>query len=77
MPGEREHEILVRDYGPGLQPGKLELLFDPGARPGSFEQPAGLGLQLTRRVVTAHGGSMRAESPEGGGLRVALRLPAR
>lgn len=35
----------------------------------------GLGLTLVQRVVKAHGGEVRAENAQGGGLRVSLRLP--
>ncbi len=79
VPGEQEHEILVRDRGPGIPPERLATIFepfahDPAGLPGTG---AGLGLHLSRRVALAHGGSIRAERPDGGGLRIALRFPAR
>ena len=37
---------------------------------------AGLGLSIVRAVTDAHGGSVRAEPIEGGGLEVIVTLPA-
>ncbi len=44
----------------------------PAARsmPGS-----GLGLAIVRQVADAHGGTIRAETPEGGGAQMRLSLP--
>ena len=35
----------------------------------------GVGLALARWVVEAHGGSLRAEAPAAGGLRLVMTLP--
>jgi two-component system sensor histidine kinase MprB len=71
-------EVRVRDHGPGIAPDDLPHVFDrfwraPGARglPG-----AGLGLAIVRQVAEAHGGSVRAEVPDGGGARLVLSLPS-
>jgi len=75
---EAEHALVeVRDHGPGVPAHELELLFRPFFR-GSNAQIAegqGLGLTLAQRVAKAHGGEVRAENAQGGGLRVALELP--
>ena len=36
---------------------------------------SGLGLAIARRLVEAHGGSIAAESPVGGGTTVTFELP--
>jgi two-component system sensor histidine kinase CpxA len=36
----------------------------------------GLGLAIAHRIVALHGGSIRANNANGGGLEVELRLPA-
>ena len=73
----RDGELTVRDHGPGIDSDDLPFVFDrfyraPSARgmPGS-----GLGLAIVRQVAEAHGGTVTAESPEGGGTRMRLSLP--
>jgi two-component system OmpR family sensor kinase len=71
--------IAVRDHGPGFAPDELERVFDPFYRGNSARGQAsgfGLGLSLARRVAEAHGGSIRAANPPGGGALIELRLPA-
>ena len=67
--------VEVVDTGPGLPPGRLGAIFDRFSRGGGPAPGFGVGLALARWVVEAHGGSLGAESPEGGGLRLAVRLP--
>jgi two-component system sensor histidine kinase MprB len=74
----RGGEVAVRDHGPGISPEDLPHIFDrfyraPSARatPGS-----GLGLAIVRQVAEAHQGTATAESAEGGGARLRLRVPA-
>jgi len=75
---DRDRAVIeVRDHGPGVPAQELELLFRPFFR-GSNARLAeghGLGLTLVQRVANAHGGDVRAENVDGGGLRVTLRLP--
>lgn len=63
--------ILVRDDGPGIAPGLLELVFDPlSPREGSgvvFGCP-GMGLYLAREACRAMGWQLRIESGSGGTL---------
>jgi two-component system sensor histidine kinase MprB len=73
----RGGELTVRDRGPGFDPGELGQVFDRffrGAhardRPGS-----GLGLSIVRQVAESHGGTVSADTAEGGGAQVVLRLP--
>ena len=72
----REGELTVRDHGPGIDDEDLPYVFDrfyraPTARgmPGS-----GLGLAIARQVAEAHGGSVTAERPDGGGTLMRLTL---
>lgn len=72
---------MVRDWGPGVPPEDLEKIFDPFYRaemantgPASGSG-SGLGLALCRQVFERHGGSLRAELPSGGGLRLIAELP--
>jgi two-component system sensor histidine kinase MprB len=74
----RAGEVVVRDRGPGIDPGDRPFVFDrfyraPSARglPGS-----GLGLAIVRQVADSHGGSVRVEDPVDGdgGTQVRLSL---
>jgi len=62
--------VVVRDDGPGVAPGDLERIFDPGV---SGDGTAGLGLAVVRRLAHAVGG--RAQARPGPGGRFEVRLP--
>lgn len=69
-------ELVVQDTGIGILPDDLPLLFErfrrghnAAAYPGS-----GLGLAIVQRIVAAHGGTVRAESP-GTGTIITVTLP--
>lgn len=82
--------IVVDDDGPGVRPDALEKIFDRfyTDRPEEqgFGQNSGLGLSISRQIVEAHGGRIRAENrvglaPDSGeprvvGARFVVRLPA-
>jgi signal transduction histidine kinase len=78
---ERDSRVVfvVRDTGRGIEPEALSHVFEPfhqgpGAR---AEGGMGLGLAIVQRLVEAHGGTVRAESPgPGGGATVTVELPA-
>ena len=82
-------EITVDDDGPGIQPEAIERIFERfyTDRPHQgFGQNSGLGLSISRQIVEAHGGRIRAENrigvsaePDGPkvlGARFVVRLPA-
>ena len=81
--------IAVEDDGPGIPPHALERIFERfyTDRPESgFGQNSGLGLSISRQIVEAHRGTIRAENryadeqSEGEekriGARFVVRLPA-
>jgi PAS domain S-box-containing protein len=65
--------VAVSDSGPGIAPAFLDEVF----RPFHSTKPDGLGmgLAISRRIVEAHGGQLRAE-PVGRGATLAFTLPA-
>ena len=71
-------EIRVDDEGPGVPPTELEAIFAPFMRSAGAQAHAGygLGLAITSRVMSLHGGRASAENRAGGGLSVRLTLPA-
>lgn len=70
-------ELSLRDHGPGVPAEELGQLFRPFFRGSNAAQAQGhgLGLAIVQRIVRVHGGEIRAENAEGGGLRMILRLP--
>ena len=70
----------MRDHGPGLPPGDPNAVFerfwrDSAAR-GRDDGGAGLGLAIVAALVNAHGGTVDAANPPGGGALFTVRLPA-
>jgi len=60
-----EIQIAVEDEGPGIPPENLERIFERfyTDRPQeSFGQNSGLGLNISRQIVVAHGGRLWAEN---------------
>jgi two-component system, OmpR family, sensor histidine kinase ChvG len=77
-------EVTVEDEGPGIAEDKLEAIFERfySDRPEGekFGTHSGLGLSISRQIVIAHGGSIRAENRRSAngnmiGARFVVRLP--
>jgi len=71
-------EVSVTDYGPGLDPGELDHLFERFyrgrvARQSSFG--TGMGLAITRGLLAAAGGRVWAENALGAGARFTIGIP--
>ncbi len=71
--------IEVRDQGIGMSPADLERAFEPFFRADRSRTRAtgglGLGLTLARRIIEAHGGTLRLESAIGTGTCCRIHLP--
>jgi len=69
-------QVRVQDSGRGIQPWRLDLIFEPEeTTPGDPYAPAhGLGLWWTKAQVESFGGSISVESQEGAGTCVTLKL---
>ena len=72
-------ELEVRDTGIGIAPPEQERVFDAFYQvDGSSTREhggAGLGLSIAKRLVDAHGGSIRVESTPGTGTAFYVTLP--
>jgi signal transduction histidine kinase len=70
--------IAVVDHGPGIAPQDRERVFGKFERgvPTRHHAGFGLGLWITRELVQAQGGVVRAEETPGGGATFAVELPA-
>ncbi|MGB3455207.1 MAG: stimulus-sensing domain-containing protein [Litorimonas sp.] len=84
MATERRVVVTVEDDGPGIPPDNLEAVFDRfyTERPdgATFGSHSGLGLAISRQIITAHKGTIRAENavgPDGSvsGARFTVELP--
>jgi len=71
-------EGRVRDGGPGLEPEHLARIFEPAALTQEKVRAGwtGLGPALSRRIIEAMGGSIRADSNVGEGVTVTFELTA-
>jgi PAS domain S-box-containing protein len=70
--------ILVQDTGPGLSAEKLARMFTPFDRLGAEQsevQGTGMGLALSKGLMEAMDGALRAESVEGQGSTFTVELP--
>jgi two-component system, OmpR family, sensor histidine kinase KdpD len=72
-------EFLVEDDGPGIDAHDLPLIFDKfyRGRQGlvATAKGSGMGLSITRALMTAHGGAIRVESKPGQGTIFCLWVP--
>ena len=77
-------EVIVEDEGPGISEDKLEAIFERfySDRPQGekFGTHSGLGLSISRQIVTVHNGTIHAENRHGAkgeviGARFVVRLP--
>jgi len=69
--------LVVEDDGPGLPTANPEGLFEPFAR-GQKESSiagVGLGLALCRSIISAHGGTIRAQARKPHGAAFEIQLP--
>lgn len=69
--------VSIEDNGPGVRKGMEEAIFDKFTRgdPESALIGVGLGLSISRAIVDAHGGRIRAEKRVGGGARFIFTMP--
>ncbi len=69
--------VTVSDEGPGIPRGQEELIFEKFTR-GSRESTlpgVGLGLAISRAIIDAHRGTIRAANAPNGGARFSFTLP--
>ena len=71
-------ELRVVDRGPGIPEQERDRMFVPFQRLGDTDNTTGvgLGLALARGFTEAMGGTLTAEETPGGGLTMAITLPA-
>jgi len=70
---EKQVDLVVMDYGPGIEDALLEKIFEPFYT--SRAKGTGLGLAVVRAIAEAHGGTAWVKSITGHGSRFGIRLP--
>lgn len=70
---EQGLRVTVADQGPGIPPEQLEQVFAPFFTTKS--DGLGLGLNICRTIVEAHGGFMTVDNRPGGGAAFSFTLP--
>ena len=72
--------ILISDTGIGIEPAKLEHVFEPfyqaDANANRQHGGVGLGLAICHKLVTLHGGAIAIESQPGHGTIVQVTFPS-
>jgi PAS domain S-box-containing protein len=68
--------VTVSDTGCGIDPAELPHIFDPFYTSKAAGEGLGLGLPISRSIVTSLGGDIRVESELGVGSRFTVVLPA-
>ena len=72
--------ISIEDDGPGIPDDRYEDVFKPFVRLDTARnqniEGTGLGLSIARDIVRNHGGTIRLDRSDLGGLKVDVRLPA-
>ncbi len=72
--GDGYAELTVLDSGPGIPDGLFPTLFDPFV--STKETGIGLGLAVSHRIASGHGGCLSAVNRPEGGASFLLRLPS-
>lgn len=74
QPHGHDVEISVKDDGPGIPKENLPKLFDPFFTTKPPGHGTGLGLSTVYRIISAHGGTITAQSRPGLGAEFTFRL---
>ena len=72
--------LTIQDSGSGIPESILPTLFSRYLRQSSLEDSRyglGLGMVMIRSAVSAHGGTVLIDQPEGGGTRITMTLAIR
>jgi len=77
-------ELVIQDEGPGIDPDKIDHIFERYFSLRAFDQNtgastgqhAGLGLWIVKRNIESIGGEVRAVNRPAGGLMICATLPA-
>lgn len=77
--GASAARLVVADTGPGIPAAELPFVFQRFWRGSDADKHGGtgIGLAVVAELVAAHEGTVRADSPPGGGAVFTVSLPGR
>ena len=78
--GETYARLCIGDEGPGIPAEEVGLIFRGfyrGSSSAKIKKGTGLGLALSKAIVTRHGGDIRVKTAEGKGSVFIIELPTR
>ena len=75
LPERNVVQIEIRDTGPGIAADQMDKLFSPFVSTKK-SRGTGLGLPVSQKILTEHGGKISVESLPGQGACFTLELPA-
>jgi two-component system, OmpR family, sensor kinase len=73
--GERLMTLLVRDNGSGISEGNRALIFQPFFSTRREQGGTGMGLDIVRTALNAHGGTIRLMDEAGEGTAFEISVP--
>lgn len=77
---DQQVRLRVRDFGPGIPPAELDKIFEAFVQSSTTKDGSGgtgLGLAISRKILQAHGGSIRAQNNPDGGATFEILMPTR
>jgi PAS domain S-box-containing protein len=74
MPNGTSVKASVTDFGAGIDENNIERLFEPFYT--TKPEGLGMGLSISQRIISAHGGVIEARNNREGGATFAFTLPA-
>lgn len=75
LPDQKLVRIVIEDNGPGIPADQMEHLFSAFVS-SKKSRGTGLGLPVSQKILSEHGGRIVVESEKGKGCRFTLELPA-
>lgn len=75
LPDDKLIRVTVSDNGPGVPADQIESIFSPFASTKK-SRGTGLGLPVSQKILTEHGGKIAVENTQPCGCRFTLELPA-
>lgn len=65
----------IVDNGPGIPEDKIKNIWEPFYTTKAVGKGTGLGLSISQKIINSHGGTIRVENNQDGGVRFIIELP--